>query len=151
MTTLKLDLHEPQQPVECRVTLVSSIVVERLCCALKQKVTWCSSQLAVEVRGGGVLVLDIFDNFATQKCFAWQNTTIQGKLLMNLDQVLCSQVIMTKRVIFLFQEYRLGALPTSRQLTTQKGRWQLMILLMKTVKRSSSEMTVCGERFSFFN
>ena len=42
---LKPGLHEPQQPVERNVALVSSIVVERRCCALKR-----SSQLAVEVR-----------------------------------------------------------------------------------------------------
>ena len=32
---LKPGLHEPQLPVERSVTLVSSIVVERRCCALQ--------------------------------------------------------------------------------------------------------------------
>ena len=33
---IKSGLHEPQLPVERSVTLVSSIVVERRCCALKR-------------------------------------------------------------------------------------------------------------------
>ena len=32
---LKPGLHEPQLPVERSVTLVSSVVVERRCCALQ--------------------------------------------------------------------------------------------------------------------